>query len=945
MKIGIGVSAGTDVVCAVLLVECVDGTHSVEYRTISADGDVNSDIGELVASAIELMASLAPSDPTSPEATGRRAPNAIAVSYRTTEQASSIRSALAHSDRSVLLVPEAAAAHAYLENSGLVARYDSVAVVDIGASGTTVSIIDPHTGTVHAADRTDRFGGTVADRILRDLVHGHNTIAEPSLRIDRGVKRGERSRISARYRAAKEHLSTADSAAVSGIEGASVDRASFADALRPRVDGVAEFTRETAASVDAAIEAVVLIGGGASIPLVRSTFESALKVPTLVPDEADTVLAKGAARLALDSSAGMHAAGTHYASTYDTVGGATNTSSRSVGKYSGAVLAALVAGVIVLAKYSGAVLAALVAGVIVLAYGVQALALRGEADVTPAGSAVESANNETRPELPEDEAPSVPTSTGTDSTVSVPSMPRGGPATTRATPTPTLTPAPDLPIIEWPARSTTRQLAPDPTPARSAPTSTEPESPPSTAVPSPTDSTEPDATPAPEETTAVPPSENPTESDTPVEPTPDSTTEPPTLPQGRRPLWSRPPRTPRPSRHRPPWLPRRRYGLRRRAAELPSPTRRNRSVDPLAAFCDETGRNRETRIGRHRQIGRLGSPGDEVRTQCSDHDAVVRAQSWLRNSERQTRCAAACLDHRSDSGIGRGTAAQDNRIHSDVLGRTHRLHRQHVRNRFLERRRDVRDRNAVPGTTARLDEARDRGLHTREREVVARILWAGHSSRKRNRSGITLARSVIESRTTGIAQSEESGDLVEGLTRRVIHRGPQLHDRRTEVVDVQEVSVSTGNQQGHARGHRTVFERVDGNVTTEVIDRVEGHTPRSRIRFGSSDADQQAPARPGPIVTATASGRSISAVASARRIVGTIASRCAREATSGTTPPYRACSSTLDATSSASSSQVPDSCQRTIPTPVSSQELSMPMTFRPSTFTLDSPPPRPGAAS
>ena len=51
--------------------------------------------------------------------------------------------------------------------------------------------------------------------------------------------------------------------------------------------------------------------------------------------------------------------------------------------------------------------------------------------------------------------------------------------------------------------------------------------------------------------------------------------------------------------------------------------------------------------------------------------------------------------------------------------------------------------------------------------------------------------------------------------------------------------MSTGNQQGHARGHRTVFERVDGNVTTEVIDRVEGHTPRSRIRFGSSDADQQ----------------------------------------------------------------------------------------------------------
>ncbi len=59
------------------------------------------------------------------------------------------------------------------------------------------------------------------------------------------------------------------------------------------------------------------------------------------------------------------------------------------------------------------------------------------------------------------------------------------------------------------------------------------------------------------------------------------------------------------------------------------------------------------------------------------------------------------------------------------------------------------------------------------------------------------------------------------------------------------------------------------------------------------------------MVTATASGRSIPAAANARRIVGTIASRCARDAISGTTPPNLACSSTLEATSSASRSHVP----------------------------------------
>ena len=63
------------------------------------------------------------------------------------------------------------------------------------------------------------------------------------------------------------------------------------------------------------------------------------------------------------------------------------------------------------------------------------------------------------------------------------------------------------------------------------------------------------------------------------------------------------------------------------------------------------------------------------------------------------------------------------------------------------------------------------------------------------------------------------------------------------------------------------------------------------------------------------------AVSQARWIVGTIASRWAREATSGTTPPKRACSSTEEAMASASSVW-----PLTMPTPVSSHEVSMPST-------------------
>ena len=83
------------------------------------------------------------------------------------------------------------------------------------------------------------------------------------------------------------------------------------------------------------------------------------------------------------------------------------------------------------------------------------------------------------------------------------------------------------------------------------------------------------------------------------------------------------------------------------------------------------------------------------------------------------------------------------------------------------------------------------------------------------------------------------------------------------------------------------------------------------------------PTRPGPAVTAIASTCSspTPAVPSARRMVGIIASRWAREAISGMIPPKRACSSIELATESTSSSY-----PLTRATPVSSQEVSMPRT-------------------
>ena len=104
--------------------------------------------------------------------------------------------------------------------------------------------------------------------------------------------------------------------------------------------------------------------------------------------------------------------------------------------------------------------------------------------------------------------------------------------------------------------------------------------------------------------------------------------------------------------------------------------------------------------------------------------------------------------------------------------------------------------------------------------------------------------------------------------------------------------------------------------------------------FAAETPTINAPARPGPAVTAIAStSSSLScAVSKAARSVGTIASTWAREAISGITPPKRTCSSTEDATALASS-VVP----RTMPTPVSSQLVSIPRTTGPETVAAEPP--------
>ena len=148
---------------------------------------------------------------------------------------------------------------------------------------------------------------------------------------------------------------------------------------------------------------------------------------------------------------------------------------------------------------------------------------------------------------------------------------------------------------------------------------------------------------------------------------------------------------------------------------------------------------------------------------------------------------------------------------------------------------------------------------------------------------------------------------------------------RGQVVDPQQRRVPARDQQrDRGLGQRAVLQGVDGDVRGEVVHAVDRLLGGERVALGRRRR-RPAARRPGPARRSRRSRRcrpgSTPASSRARCMVGTIASRWARLATSGTTPPKRACSSTLDA--SASASRV---CPRTMPTPVSSQQVSMPRT-------------------
>ncbi|UGT69933.1 Hsp70 family protein [Nocardia gipuzkoensis] len=440
MRTSLGISAGAEVVCSALVATASNGAQSFDYRVVSADA-AHSDLGDLVASSIELMTTQLPTTQPTREIIGPiggrfagaprdavpmtgHPPTSVAVAYRTKEQAQIIRSATGK-QRDLRLIPEATAALTYLKHTGLLDRYDTVAIVDLGASGLSVTVADRTDESVLRSDRT----AVVSGKAIDDLIYHHLV----DMHFARRGARPNRGMLTNRGRAAKEHLSIAPAVTIDHVAGRplKLTRADFEELIADLLRDLAVFVTAAFARAPRQPQAVAVIGGGANIPAVLDTLTAALEVPVFTVPDPEAVTAKGAALVA------------------DSV----QPSVFPVGALGGDAPAGTVT------KVFGTLAGALVVVGLIVGYGVKTFAPTSDDEVSPAGTTSSASQLPPPTSAPPstaaatthghtvDSAGSAPTTTerGPQSATGVP------PTTQVITPTqPTLRPDPNLPPIPFP---------------------------------------------------------------------------------------------------------------------------------------------------------------------------------------------------------------------------------------------------------------------------------------------------------------------------------------------------------------------------------------------------------------------------------------------------------------------------------------------------------------
>jgi Hsp70 protein len=267
----------------VLLTTDDNGRQSSINRVIDVDVTDGLTRAGRVNSGIDLMLGNAH------DRGGRVGP--IGVAYRTDEHAREIASRGTGAKRQIQLIAETEAVAHRLASSGEISRFGSVAVVDLGDTGMSLYTLDPRTGRAADLTRSEAISGTALDALL---------VEECSVG---GRFRGRRRSVLSACRTAKEELSVRQSTSltIGGAAGlGTFTRSSFEDLARPMAQAAATVVADYAATSGA--DAVVLIGGIANIPLVRTLITREVGIEAVLPRGPESVAATGAASLAAASN-------------------------------------------------------------------------------------------------------------------------------------------------------------------------------------------------------------------------------------------------------------------------------------------------------------------------------------------------------------------------------------------------------------------------------------------------------------------------------------------------------------------------------------------------------------------------------------------------------------------------------------------------------------------
>lgn len=218
-------------------------------------------------------------------------------------------------NRTLTVIPETTAALTWISRVEKLDEFSILLLCDFGAHSLDLTLATRRGadfGVVRSTRSTD-FSGDHADRLLMGHVVALVQNANPDFDVDDPAHRGALTELAARCRSAKERLSQDTSAVVTVAlpdirRQIRVMRSEFEDVIRGSLTRAANTVARELVRLDETgtpVDAVVLLGGGAAVPLVTELLSTAVNVPLVVSSEPATASARGAAVIAERASLGQ----------------------------------------------------------------------------------------------------------------------------------------------------------------------------------------------------------------------------------------------------------------------------------------------------------------------------------------------------------------------------------------------------------------------------------------------------------------------------------------------------------------------------------------------------------------------------------------------------------------------------------------------------------------